>query len=179
MRRSNVLVLTSLLVSAACAQGEDIVSTGTYKFNSFDAGHGPEASAGGISYASGGSVSSSGGAPSSGGFMPSAGGAIVGGRPGSGGIVTAGGMGSGGRASGGAMAAGGKVSSGGSAPMQDGGSCKTGEKFCGGICTPPAPRGGRGTTGCMAWAVTAPGHGYLTCTSRQRPWDCLSGYKKN
>ncbi|HVW23911.1 MAG TPA: hypothetical protein VHC69_00980 [Polyangiaceae bacterium] len=60
----------------------------------------------------------------------------------------------------------------------DGGSCQSGQKFCGGLCTPPAPRVGCGLTGCDACTTQAPQNGYVTCTNNQCAFDCLSGYTK-
>jgi hypothetical protein len=53
-----------------------------------------------------------------------------------------------------------------------------GQKFCGGLCTPPAPRVGCGLTGCDACTLTPPQNGYVTCANNQCVFDCLSGYTK-
>jgi hypothetical protein len=102
------------------------------------------------------------------------GGRSIGGMAGAstGGMGGAGGRGSGGKATGGGMSSGG-------ADPGDGGNCPSGQKFCGGLCTPPAPRVGCDLTDCTACTITAPANGYVTCANNQCAWDCLSGYMKN
>src|SRR5262249_36769549 len=53
------------------------------------------------------------------------------------------------------------------------------QKFCGGLCTPPAPRVGCGLTGCDPCTITAPTNGYVTCANNQCIFECLSGFTKN
>ncbi|HEX3596349.1 MAG TPA: hypothetical protein VHU80_14665 [Polyangiaceae bacterium] len=103
-----------------------------------------------------------------------------GGRPGSGGRTGASGhpAGSGGvpatSATGGTPSS---VSVGGgtSGPV----ACTSNEKTCNGVCVQPSPKVGCGMTGCDACTTTAPANGYVTCTSGQCAFDCLSGYMKN
>ncbi|HEX4341663.1 MAG TPA: hypothetical protein VH062_37395 [Polyangiaceae bacterium] len=205
MRFRDVGVLASLLVAVACATGEDL-ATGHVKPE--DAGLLPDPTgdtggAGGDSTESGGDVGAggtngtgdapeSGGVPASGGMTgeggkPAAGGMAMstsGGKTGNGGTATGGGTGSGGTGgkatgTGGKASGNGGTSAGGSTSMGgDGGACPTGQKTCGGLCTPPAPRVGCGTTGCDACTLTAPTNGYVTCTNNQCAFDCLSGYTK-
>jgi hypothetical protein len=56
--------------------------------------------------------------------------------------------------------------------------CSVGIKFCGGLCTPPAPRVGCGLTGCDPCTLAAPPNGYITCSNGECAFDCLSGYTK-
>jgi hypothetical protein len=182
-------VLAPLLAAVACATGEDIVNKG--KIATIDAGPQPQDETGGDpgDLGSGGAVGSGGtgsGAVTQGlgGGLggSSIGGKASGGMPGSGGGKATGGASSGGAMSTGGSATGGKGGSGGGtggAPEPgDGGSCQAGQKFCGGICTPPAPRVGCGTTGCDACTLVAPANGYVTCANNQCVFDCLSGFTK-
>jgi hypothetical protein len=57
--------------------------------------------------------------------------------------------------------------------------CTPGEKLCGGICTPPAPRNGCGMTGCDACTLQPPSNGYITCSNNQCVFDCLSGFTRS
>jgi hypothetical protein len=187
MRVSYVAVFASLLPAIACATGEEIINK---RVQTIDAGPMPEEAGGDPSdLGSGGAVGSggaeSGGVPGRGGTSAAgsnSGGKASGGMPGTGGGKAAGGT-SGGGASSGGSAAGGKgggsgAGSGGASDPGDGGSCQAGQKFCGGVCTPPAPRVGCGTTGCDACTLTAPANGYVTCTANQCAFDCLSGFTK-
>jgi hypothetical protein len=87
-----------------------------------------------------------------------------------------GGAGNGGTtgASGGVTGSGGLNGTGGT----DDNVCGAYQKFCGGLCTPPAPRVGCGLTGCDACTLTAPQNGYVTCQNGACAFDCLSGYTK-
>jgi hypothetical protein len=180
-------VLGPLLVAVACATGEDIVNKG--KIQLIDAGPQAQDETGGDpgDLGSGGVVGS--GGTGSGAVTQGLGGGIAGSSTGgkaSGGMPgTGGGKATGGAASGGAMSTGGTASggkggagTGGATDPGDGGSCKAGEKFCGGLCTPPAPRVGCGTTGCDPCTMMAPTNGYITCKDNQCIFDCLSGFTK-
>jgi hypothetical protein len=177
----------------ACATGEAVDSR---KQTLFDAGPitPPIDQGGGAAgmepLGSGGSQS--GGMPVGPGGTPAAGGSGTGGK-------ASGGMGSGGKASGGmagpggsggkggtggtaGIGMGGKASGGmasGGANPGDAGNCPAGQKFCGGLCTPPAPKVGCAASGCTPCTLTAPMNGYITCTNNQCAFDCLSGYTKN
>jgi hypothetical protein len=142
-----------------------------------DASHGAATSSAGGDLGAGGNRTGSGGTRASGGSA----------SPGAGGADETGGEGSGGRflGTGGTSGAGGKTlptggtggqGSGGAAGT--GGTCATGQKYCGGLCTPPAPRVGCGLTGCEPCTLVAPANGYVTCANGQCVFDCLSGYKK-
>lgn len=203
MRFRHVGGLASVLVAVACATGEDIPSA---HVTPVDAGPmpitmdgtggaaGESTSSGGMTTASGGDdtggsqadggssstdtggTTSANGGTSSGGTTSASGGKTSS----SGGTTSASGgttstAGGGGKASGG-TSSGGTTGTGGM--TGDGGSCQTGQKFCGGLCTPPAPRVGCGLTGCDACTTQAPQNGYVTCTNNQCAFDCLSGYTK-
>jgi hypothetical protein len=104
----------------------------------------------------------------------------AGGSSGTGGGANAGGASSGGRAStGGTTSTGGSLTTGG-ASSTDAGSCQTGEKSCGGVCSPPAPSNGCALTGCVACPGPAPSGGVLACdnTAHVCSFVCLSGYTK-
>jgi hypothetical protein len=196
MRFPYVAVLASLLVATACARGEGIDGTHVEPIDDTGgentdpgdqggaAGSGGTTGNGGVvgnggTLASGGTPISSGGKAGSGnGGKASGGSENTGGRAsgGAGGSVNTGGNMSGGRSGTGGAASGGSTSGG--ASSVDAGSCKTGEKVCGSICTPPAPRIGCGLTGCDACTVTAPANGYVTCANNQCVFDCLSGFTK-
>ncbi|HEX3593580.1 MAG TPA: hypothetical protein VHU80_00725 [Polyangiaceae bacterium] len=203
MRLSYVGTLASMAVVVACATGEDIVNV---HVNAIDAG--PQqpitedtgGSAGSDTESSGGTVGSGGTTgtgdvtQTSGGSPPATGGTTMsGGKTGSGGTTMSGGKtGSGGAATGGTSGStggsgngSGGSGKGGTAGSGTGGSgdagagaCQSGQKSCGGVCTPPAPRVGCGTTGCDPCTLTAPQNGYVTCTNNACAFDCLSGYTK-
>lgn len=184
MRLPYVAIFAALLPAIACATGEEIIKK---RVQTIDAGPMPEETGGDPGDLGSGGAVGSGGAesggmpPGSGGSASSnSGGKASGGMPGTGGKAM-GGASSGGASSGGS-AAGGKgggsgTASGGAEPG-DGGNCPAGQKFCGGFCTPPAPRVGCGTSGCDACTMQAPANGYITCTNNQCVFDCLSGYMK-
>jgi hypothetical protein len=117
----------------------------------------------GVAHGSGGARPGTAGAPANGGRPASGGGhPETGGAAGAGGITTS----SGGTASTGGLS-------------DDGGACLSGWKFCGGICTLPAPRVGCGLTGCQPCTLQPPANGYVTCGGDQCVFECLSGYQKN
>ncbi len=190
-------VLASVLVAIACARGEDIGhspvaldashwgdplgETGGGGGDSTDTGgtdgSGGAPSTGDVPQGPGGSPPGMGGKPASGGKPSTGGMAATGGKPAAGGTTGSGG----GTATGGASTGGkgsGGTASGGSSQGGSAGMCATGQKLCGGNCTPPAPRVGCGTTGCDPCTTTAPSNGYVTCTNNQCAFDCLSGYTK-
>lgn len=193
MRVSYVSVLASIAVAVACAKGADVSEI---HVSAIDAGLAITSDTGGTAgqpMGSGGTVSAGGdgtgdvGQGDGGSTVSSTGGTTAesGGKTGSGGTSSTGGKSSssGGTASGGTSSTGsGGMASGGTTGTAgtsgDAGSCKTGEKSCGGLCTPPAPRVGCGLTGCDACTITAPQNGYITCANNQCVFDCLSGYTK-
>ena len=117
--------------------------------------------------ASGGARMGSGGAPASGGHPANGGTAGSSAHAGT----------NGGGGAGGITSSGGTVASDGGTP-NDGGACYSGYKFCGGLCTPPAPRVGCALTGCQPCTLMPPANGYVTCSNDQCTFDCLSGYIK-
>jgi hypothetical protein len=198
MRVPYVSVLASIAVAVACATGADVSDVhvqaidagltvtpsdmggagGTAMTRGGAVGAGGDGS-GNVGQGDGGSTSSSSGGTTtveSGGTTSSGGTSAAGGKSSGGGGVTA----SGGTTTSAAGTAGkGTGGSTGTAGMSgDAGSCMMGQKFCGGLCTPPAPRVGCGLTGCDACTITPPQNGYITCANNQCVFDCLSGYTK-
>lgn len=185
MRFTYASVLASVVIVGACARGEDIINKGRIRV--IDAGYVPPDDTGGEpgDFGSGGIDGAggfgSGGMPLGPGGMVGMGGKASGGMPGMGGKAATGGTSSGGTSSGG-TSSGGKASGGagtGGTADPDGGNCAAGQKFCGGLCTPPAPRVGCGLTGCDPCSITAPANGYVTCSNNQCTFDCLSGFTKS
>jgi len=197
MRFSYLTVGVAICGALACATGEDLGGKSTLPL--IDAGHvdtpidqsggaagsEPVGSGGMMMMESGGTMP-----VGMGGMPPAAGGAATGGKASGGaasggrstggmaGASTGGKGGTGGSGSGGKATGGGGMSSGGADPG-DGGNCPSGQKFCGGLCTPPAPRVGCDLTDCSPCTIMAPQNGYVTCANNQCAWDCLSGYTKN
>lgn len=201
-QRSWLLLLGA--VGVACATAEPLDSAGnpiTFpddgSFGGRDASVGGGMATGGYSTETGG-YTSTGGAVHTGGISTgSGGGSSTGGgktntggvnQGGSGGTLpeTGGKASTGGRSStGGAAPTGGATSMGGTSsggrPQTDASACGAGEKYCGGVCTPPAPGIGCDlSSSCTACPGPAPANGVLACdkTNNTCSFVCLSGFTK-